>query len=49
LVKGIGMEPDKCDDLQWFELDRFPDNTIPYIKQAISCFSKNMRYSEYGF
>lgn len=43
------MEPDKCDDLQWFELDRLPDNTIPYVRQAISCFRKNVKYSEYGF
>jgi len=43
------MEPDKCDDLQWFELDRLPDNTIPYIKQAIGCLRKNVKYSEYGF
>jgi len=43
------MEPDKCDDLQWFELDNLPDNTIPYVRQAISCFRKNVKYSEYGF
>ena len=43
------MEPDKCDDLQWFELDRLPDNTIPYVKQAIGCLRKNVKYSEYGF
>jgi ADP-ribose pyrophosphatase YjhB (NUDIX family) len=43
------MEPDKCDDLGWFELDDLPDNTIPYVKQAISCFRKNIEYSEYGF
>jgi 8-oxo-dGTP diphosphatase len=43
------MEPDKCDDLRWFELDSLPDNTIPYIKQAINCLRKNVKYSEYGF
>jgi len=43
------MELDKCDDLQWFELDSLPDNTIPYIKQAINCIKKNSAYSEYGF
>ena len=43
------MEPDKCNDLQWFELDNLPDNTIPYVRQAISCFRKNVKYSEYGF
>jgi 8-oxo-dGTP diphosphatase len=43
------MEPDKCDDLRWFELDRLPYNTIPYIKQAITCLRKNVKYSEHGF
>lgn len=43
------MEPTKCDDLQWFELNNLPDNTIPYIKQAINCIKENVAYSEYGF
>ena len=43
------MEPSKCDDLGWFELDGLPDDTIPYIRQAINCFRENVRYSEYGF
>lgn len=43
------MEPNKCDDLQWFELDNLPNDTICYIKQAISCFRNSIRYSEYGF
>jgi len=43
------MEPKKCDDLQWFELDNLPSNTIPYIKQAINCIKENVVYSEYGF
>jgi 8-oxo-dGTP diphosphatase len=43
------MEPDKCDDVRWFELDRLPENTIPYVGQAIACFKKNTKYSEFGF
>jgi 8-oxo-dGTP pyrophosphatase MutT (NUDIX family) len=43
------MEPDKCDDLGWFNLDTLPINTIPYIKQAIECIQKNTFYSEYGW
>jgi hypothetical protein len=43
------MEPNKCDDLQWFELDKIPNNTISYIKQAINCFRDSITYSEYGF
>lgn len=41
------MESRKCDDLRWFELDGLPDNTIPYIKQAISCFKNKIFYSEW--
>jgi 8-oxo-dGTP diphosphatase len=47
--KPMIMEPDKCDDLRWFELDDIPANTIPYIRQVISCLRKNIRYGEYGF
>jgi len=43
------MEPDKCDDLRWFGLDSLPGNTIPYIRRAIGCFRRNVRYSEHGF
>lgn len=43
------MEPHKCDDLCWFELNALPKNIIPYIKQAISCFQKHKFYSEIGW
>lgn len=43
------MEPDKCDDLQWFALDRLPDNTISYIRQAIEMIRNNVFYSEHGW
>lgn len=43
------MEPDKCDDLKWFDINNLPDNIIPYIKQAINCFKNKNSYSEYGW
>lgn len=40
------MEPEKCDDLSWFDLNNLPENIIPYIKQAIDSFLNNIIYSE---
>lgn len=40
-------EPNKCDDLSWFDLDNMPDNVIPYIKEAINCIKNKIFYSEF--
>ena len=40
------MEPEKCDDLRWFQLNDLPQNIIPYIRQAIDSFLNNIIYSE---
>ena len=42
-------EPHKCDDLSWFDLDKTPDNTIPYIKSAIENIKNKIFYSENGW
>lgn len=43
------MEPHKCDDLRWFELDSLPSNIIPFVKQVIECLKNNIFYSEHGW
>ncbi len=45
----MNNEPDKCDAIAWFPLDKLPDNTIPYIRQAIECVEKGVMYSEWGW
>jgi mutator protein MutT len=40
------MEPDKCDNLNWFKLDSLPENIIPYIRQVIDSFQNDIIYSE---
>lgn len=42
-------EPDKCDDLSWFEMNGLPANVIPYIKQAVESIKNRVFYSEYGW
>lgn len=42
-------EPNKCDDLSWFDLNNLPDNIIFYIKQAIDCIKNKVFYSEQGW
>ncbi|MBT4123877.1 MAG: NUDIX domain-containing protein [Candidatus Pacebacteria bacterium] len=39
----------KCDDLSWFNLDKLPENIIPYIKQAINKIKNKVYYSEHGW
>ena len=42
-------EPDKCDDLSWFDIDKLPENIILYIKQALENINKGIFYSEFGW
>jgi len=49
LGKIKNMEPNKCDDLSWFPMNKLPKNTIPYIKLAIDNIRKNKFYSEFGY
>lgn len=42
-------EPDKCDHLLWSDVDDLPENTIPYVRQAITAAVAKQKYSEFGF
>lgn len=42
-------EPDKHDAMQWYKADALPGATIPYVRQALSCISRQQPYSEYGW
>jgi len=43
------MEPHKCDELAWFPSDKLPENTIPYIRQALEYIDQDKFYSEFGW
>lgn len=40
------MEPDKCDDLNWFPINQLPEKTVHYIKDVIQKIEKGIQYSE---
>jgi len=43
----FNAEPDKCDDLRWVALDQLPENTVPYVRQALSNHLNGVRFAEY--
>jgi hypothetical protein len=40
-------EPEKCSDLQWFDVDNLPEDTIVLRREALSYFFKGQPYSEF--
>lgn len=43
------MEPNKCDDLSWFDLNNLPENIIPYIRKALDCYINIQHYCEFNW
>ncbi len=42
-------EPEKCEELKWFNLNNLPVNLIPTIAQFIENYQKQKLYSEIGW
>ena len=43
------MEKNKCDDVRFFELNKLPENTIPYIRKGIESYLHNEPFSILGW
>lgn len=41
------MEPDKCDDIGWFPVNRLPSNTLSVVRLAVGHVQRGVFYSEY--
>ena len=45
----VNAEPDKCDDLSWYDVDNLPENTIPYIRRAINNYRTGIFFDSLGW
>ncbi|MCC8397800.1 MAG: hypothetical protein LN569_00500 [Rickettsia endosymbiont of Labidopullus appendiculatus] len=45
----INKEPNKCDNLAWYNTDDLPNNLVPYVKQAIKYWREGIAYSDFGW
>jgi ADP-ribose pyrophosphatase YjhB (NUDIX family) len=43
------MEPEKCDDVRWFDMNKLPEDITPEVKQVLERFKIGEIYSEFGF
>jgi 8-oxo-dGTP pyrophosphatase MutT (NUDIX family) len=45
----INMEPQKCDELRWCDLQSLPHNMVPYVRVALVRISEGQQFSEFGW
>ncbi len=45
----VNNELDKCDHIKSFAIEKLPENTVPYIKEAIEKIKHNITFYESGF
>lgn len=42
-------ESDKSGDLRWFKLNEMPENTVPFLPNAIKCIERGIYYDDNDF
>jgi 8-oxo-dGTP pyrophosphatase MutT (NUDIX family) len=42
-------EPNKCDDLSFFDINNLPDNMVEYVKAGIENYMAGIKFSQYGW
>lgn len=42
-------EPQKCNGLGWFPLDKLPENTVPYVRQALHNYRQEIWFESFGW
>lgn len=43
----VNAEPEKCDDLSWFDIDALPEHMLPFVRLVVDDITHGKQYSEY--
>ena len=42
-------EANKCSDINWFPINKLPNNTIPYVKYAIKMYCSDKKFTMFDW
>ena len=42
-------EPHRCDRLAWFDLDKLPENVVPYVGRALENYRRGVWFDSFGW
>lgn len=42
-------EPNKCDEMTWYSVDKLPENVLPYIKEVLDNYKNKTAFSASGW
>jgi 8-oxo-dGTP pyrophosphatase MutT (NUDIX family) len=45
----VNREPEKCDDLSWFDFDQLPSNIVPYVARALENARDGRWFDSFGW
>ena len=45
----VNAEPHKCTGIGWFPLDALPENTVPYVRQALLNYQEGVWFQSFGW
>jgi len=45
----VNQEPDKCDQLAWFNVDDLPENVVPYVRRALDNYRQGNWFDSFGW
>jgi 8-oxo-dGTP diphosphatase len=45
----VNREPNKCDQLAWYDMDSLPQNVVPYVRRAIDNYRQGRWFDSFGW